>query len=363
LGIRPFVRLARRSAAARRALSAAETRVFTPDVHADLFARYQPSLVVTSGLGYWTDDAYLLREAHAHGARTAAVILSWDNPCSKGIGGAPVDYAVAWTDAMRDELVAYHDFDPARIFVGGIAHFDTHARRDPAPPPTETLRALGADPARQTILFGTASPTVYDALNRDTIAALGEALAAGRLGDAQLVVRVHPLYLGRGTTPADGARIEALRALAGRFPHVVLDVPETSARQLGFDMPGRDQAHLRSLLIGSDVMVTVFSTVMLEAAVLDVPIVNVAFRTWNEKLQDLNDSQERLPYMRRAFGTGGVRLAYSPAALVEEVAASLRDRGRDAEGRARLRAEECGPNPGRAGEAIAAYLYERAATA
>ncbi|MGC8857411.1 MAG: hypothetical protein ACP5QU_11525, partial [Anaerolineae bacterium] len=81
--------LLRSSAAARHALVRAQLR-FTPDpgLYADLFARYQPDLVIASTPG-WRLDRYLLREAYRLGIPRMSVIVGWDNPSSYAIPGAP----------------------------------------------------------------------------------------------------------------------------------------------------------------------------------------------------------------------------------------------------------------------------------
>ena len=75
-----MIGLLRRSAAARRALVAAQAR-FSPMLYRDLLEAFRPDLVVASTPG-WRLDRYLLREARAAGLRTAPGGVGWGKPRS-----------------------------------------------------------------------------------------------------------------------------------------------------------------------------------------------------------------------------------------------------------------------------------------
>lgn len=356
-GARPIIWLLRNNRVLRRLLIRSESRFFVPDSHRKLFLQYQPDLVVVTSLGFWRHDAYMMREAQRHSVEVMSVILSWDNPSTKGMASATADHVIAWTENMKQELVEYHDVEPDTIFVGGVAHFDTHfSKRSPIARP-ELFEQTRLDPHRKLILFGTASPTVYSDLNLSVIEAIGQAIQENRLAHpCQLLVRLHPIYLGRGITRADESRVEQLRNLASKFPYVFLDIPEARSQQLGFDMPSSDMHRLRAMLENADVMVNVYSTLMLEACIFDLPIVNAGFDTFNEKLQGKNSCVERYPHLRRVLSTGCARTAHNEEELIELINTYLNCPTLDSEGRALVVTNECGSNQGTAGSAIARYI-------
>ena len=96
------------------------TRFFTRRIHADLFDRYRPGLVVTTSPGWFFPDAVVLREAAARGVTTATVVLSWDNPTSKGFRGAEPDQTIVWSDEMARQVAEHHDYPRERIVVAGV---------------------------------------------------------------------------------------------------------------------------------------------------------------------------------------------------------------------------------------------------
>ncbi len=109
--LRAIIWVMRRARWARRLIVNAQAR-FTPNIYADLFEKYQPDLVVARTPG-WRMDRYLLREAAAHGVRTVAAIVGWDNPSSYNLNGAPMDYITCWSEIQKEELVLGSDWDPA----------------------------------------------------------------------------------------------------------------------------------------------------------------------------------------------------------------------------------------------------------
>jgi len=353
------VALLRRSRRLRRGLLALETALYTPAVHADLFARYRPSQLVVASVGVLQYDHLLMREARARGVKVVSVVLSWDNPSTKGMPGASPDAVVAWTDTMKDELVRYCDIPGPRVHVGGVAHFDAHFRREGVASRAELFQRFGLDPGRKLLFFALRSPNKYP-WNPEIVERLARAIAEERFQrPCQLLVRLHPLNFsvreGRYRYEKDTAAHLALR---DRYPHVRYDVPETLSTRLPVDMPAEEMAKLTSILAHADVLLSFFSTMMLEASIFDLPMVNVCLYTHNEHLAKDDFTVVDFPHIRRVAATNGMRSAFDEDELVRHVNTYLADRTTDQEGRRRLREQECGPFPGAAGRRIARMILE-----
>ena len=99
-------------------------------------------LVVTTSPGWFFPDAVVLREAEQRGIATATVVLSWDNPTSKGYRGADPDRTIVWSDEMARQVAEHHDYPRERIVVAGVPHFDDYVRDGALP----TREELGLDP-------------------------------------------------------------------------------------------------------------------------------------------------------------------------------------------------------------------------
>ena len=255
---------------ARRALVWAQMR-FVPQagIYDDLFDRIKPDLVIASTPG-WRLDRYLLREARKRGIRTAASIVGWDNPSSYAIRGAAVDWATCWSAAQKNELVLGSDWAPERVHVGGIPSYDGYLRKIWLIPREKYFKLHGLDPNRRLISY--ASSFVHFAPNLPNIGALARLVAGDALDmPAQLLVRLHPSHF------QDQPRIFAeerkrIRDLEDRFPHVHVVQPVPLGGSLGY-YGGEDMDEKASMMTYSDVMVTVYSTMLVETALHDTPMI------------------------------------------------------------------------------------------
>jgi hypothetical protein len=345
-----------RSRALRRGLLALEARLFASDLHADIWERHRPDLVVCASPGWFFADAIVLREAARHGIRTAALVLGWDNPTSKGYRGADPDLVVAWSDRMAEQLSELHDLARERIAVGGVPTWDLYARREL--PDREALYAeLGLDPSRRTIVYATSTPNGYSR-NEAVVERLAAAIEEGELGtDAQVVVRLHPINF----RPDVAADLGEMGRLAEAHEHVHLDVPEILSERLRCDMPASDQIKLAGLLAHGDVLVNVFSTTTLEAFLLDRPVVFVGSTDRSAKPGDPDPrAYTRYTHLQELVEARAARISRSLDEMVEHVRAYLADPAPEHAARVRFAARECGPTDGRAGERVAHMLLAEA---
>jgi CDP-glycerol glycerophosphotransferase (TagB/SpsB family) len=347
-----------RSRTLRRLLLALEMRLYTEDLHADLFESYRPNLVVTTGAGYADDDAMLLREARRHGVPTAAVILSWDHPTTKGYRGADPDHVVVWSDRMADQMVRFHDIPRERIFVGGVPYFDHYLREDGLLTREELCAQLELDPERRLVLFATSSPGLYRH-NMLVAKTLARAIAEDALPQAQLVVRLHPINF----RPDHKTPLDEWERLRSEYDHVELDVPKVLSDRLRIDMPASDSERLGSLMKHCDVLVNVFSTTTLEAFLLDRPVVLVASgaHIGDATQAETAGAEEPAPWdeyehLQAVVEVGAARTARSMPELVRLVREYLDHPELDRQKRVEIARTECGPTDGYAGERIGRHL-------
>lgn len=277
-----WILLLRSSSAARKSLVRMQTR-FTPDpgLYTDLFEKYQPDLVIASTAG-WRLDRYLLREAARKGVSTLAAIVGWDNPSSYAIPGAPMDYATCWSELQREELVLGSDWNPERVHVGGIPSYDGYFRKTWLMPRDEYFKLHGLDPKRKLISY--ACSFVHFAPNYPNVEALAKLVSSDELAEpSQLLVRLHPSHFQDKPVMFVEER-EKIHALETQYPHVHVVRPVALGGSLGY-YSGEDMDEKSSMMAHSDVFVTVYSTMVVETAVHDTPIVAAVIDTpggWNK---------------------------------------------------------------------------------
>lgn len=258
----------RLSRAARKALVRAQMR-FTPNLYTDLFEKHQPDLVIASTPG-WRIDRYLLREAVRRGVKTMTVIVGWDNPSSYAVPGAPVDWATCWSQKQKDELVHGSDWLPERVHIGGIPSYDGYFRKTWLMPREDYFRLHGLDPARKLISY--ACSFVHFAPNYPNIDALARLVELDALAHpSQLLVRLHPSHF-QDKPQIFAEEREKIHALEEKYPHVHVVRPVALGGSLGY-YGGEDMDEKSSMMAHSDVFVTVYSTMVVETAVHETPIV------------------------------------------------------------------------------------------
>jgi CDP-glycerol glycerophosphotransferase (TagB/SpsB family) len=267
--MRAFVYLMRQSVMLRKMVLKAQNR-FTSDTYSDLFEKYQPDLVVAATPG-WRLDRYLLREAAARRVTTATVIVGWDNSSSYSLPGAPVDWATCWSEIQKTEMIKGSDWQSDRVNIGGIPSYDGYIRGTWLPPKDEYYALHHLDPDRKLISY--ASSFVSFSPDTQNVEVLARLISEDQLAKpSQLLIRLHPThYLDQ---PHYAREREKIQALADEFPHVHIVEPVSLGGGMGH-YSGEDMPEKSSMMAYSDVMVTVYSTMVVEASMHGTPVVSL----------------------------------------------------------------------------------------
>ena len=270
--------------------------------------------------------------ARSLGIPTATFIFSWDNLTSKGRIAAPFDHYLVWSDQMRNELLRYYpDVSEERVHVVGTPQFDPHTDARLCWSREELFARLGADPARKLICFsgGDVGTCPDDAGH---LAILMEHVRAGRIpGNPQVVVRPAPVD--------NGARYEPVRA---RYPELIYAPaewthvhPDNWARVM--PLPG-DVPLLANLTRHADVNVNMASTMTLDFAIHDRPVVNLGFDVTSPPPlgKPVWEVYYQYEHYRPVVELGAVRVARSAEEIATHVSAYLEDPALDRDARRKL---------------------------
>ncbi len=332
-----------------------EAALFPGREYDELFRRHRPDLLVTGTPGSIPADAHLLRAAERHGVRTACVVLSWDNLTSKGHMAAVPQQLIVWNRIMDQEARELHGYPPDRIHVAGVSHFDVYARPSAAGSRERFCQQLGLDPSRALITFGTVTPWLFPH-NAEVAEILARAVADGRfVRPAQLLVRLHPQVMNAGTQHSEN--VDRFKELAARYPNVHLDLPAVRSEALMWDVAESDMTHLADVLRYSDVTLNAGSTLTIDSAIMDTPIVNIGFDGLaTEPFERSVIRIYEFTHYANIVKAGGMRIARSADEMLSLVDAYIKDPSLDREGRARTVDEQCGRIDGGAGRRVAGFL-------
>jgi hypothetical protein len=140
----------------------------------------------------------------------------------------------------------------------------------------------GLDPDRKLLSY--ACSFVSFSPNLQNIEALARMVSSDALrAPSQLLVRLHPNHFWDVDLFVEER--ERIRKMAREMPHVHVVEPVPLGGELGY-YSGEDMPEKASMLAHSDVFLTVYSTMVVEAAVHDRPIVSACIdapRGWNRR--------------------------------------------------------------------------------
>jgi hypothetical protein len=268
---------------ARKLLLRMQNR-FTPDpgLYADLFEKYQPDMVIASTPG-WRMDRYLLRESAKRGIPNMTVIVGWDNSSSYNISGADVQWATCWSQLQKDELVYGSDWNPDHVNIGGIPSYDGYFRKQWLMSRDTYFKLHGLDLNRKLISY--ASSFVHFAPNFPNIEALAKLVSSDSLTEpSQLLIRLHPSHFQDKPKIFVEERARVFE-LEKKYTNVHVVQPVALGGSLGY-YGGEDMDEKSSMMAYSDVVVTVYSTMLVETAVHDTPMIAATIDVpggWNKK--------------------------------------------------------------------------------
>lgn len=194
---------------------------------------------------------------------------SWDNLVSKGPIWPRPDRILVWGDHSRRYALEHHGFTDDQVAVTGPPHFDIYGQRESLATRDEWFARHGLDPARRLILIG--GGTVGRRSEPYIIPLLSRWIDGGLLPPSYIWYRPHPRIRARGTFDPESL---------AHLPHVVMD---WGLKFAGSDAAGpwkvhQEEARQRAEVISAcDVMVSPFSTIVVEAALLGKPSILVLF--------------------------------------------------------------------------------------
>jgi len=354
--MRAMVEVLRSSSAARKALVQIQKRYF-PSLYADIFDRYKPDMVIANTPG-WRVDRYIMREAAARGIPNAAALVGWDNPSSYAIPGAPTQHVACWSEKQKEELVLGSDWQPEKVNISGIPTYDGYIRREWLIPREAYFKRHQLDPERKLIAYACSFETFSP--NIQNIEALARMVAGSRLAaPSQLLIRLHPNHFMRDW-PYIVAERERLFQLEKELPHVHVVAPQSLGGTLGY-YSGEDMDEKSSMMAYSDVFVTVYSTMVVETAIHDRPVVSACIDApgagWNipGKFSLALSEIGNWPTHQRFREAGAGRVAFDEASLFETVNMYLQDEKLDDDKRRAFVKQEITFTDGSAGKRTGDY--------
>ena len=311
------------------------------------FELYKPDLVF---LAHLFDDLEIdmLREAKRRNVVTVGFINSWDKlTAARGIIRVLPEKLIVFNELVYAEAEEHADMSAKDIFISGIPNYDWHVNHKPKSR-NEFFAAKKIDPRKKLIVYAPMGKT-YSNSDWDIIDLLRSAIASGEIKDAQLLVRFQPNDF------ADEAEIN-------KRPGLVYDIPGirfSAGRGVDWDMSFGDIKNLTDTLANADLFICYASSMSIDAAVFDKPVINIDFEVKEKELMSKSPTYfYKMTHYQNAVRSGGISFPKSREEFIETINRYLADPFLDYEGRKRLVSEQCWKIDGRAGSRIADFIYD-----
>ena len=237
----------------------------------------------------------LFRVAQEMKIKTFSHILSFDNLTSRGY--LPIenfDTYFVWNQTMKSELIKYYSVKPSKIIISGTPQFDYHTDPKYTLSRNETLKKAGLSEEDHYILYCAnhyaISPNEPELLNY----ILTEFNQNQELSSYKIILRFHPMD-----------NYDRWDNLLQKHPSIVVSMPweHKDSKSVFWGNPTLNDLILFSnILRYSNVMLNIASTVSIDAAITNTPIVCVGFhptiKTESEFYNEVHYSEHYAPIMQ-----------------------------------------------------------------
>ena len=234
---------------------------------ADLFRKYKPVIYFATHATSYFEEC-LLRNAICANVPAVFMILSWDHLSSKILLNQNLHSILVWNNHTKQEILqTYPHYHSDQIKIVGIPQYDLYALK-PTITYAEWCRKYGLDPDRRTILFSTMPQSRHEQQHFILEELLKTIVEGKKLpADLQVLIKCHPFD-----------NFKDYDLLLNNYPVGIyrnsFDMTQTQEDWV----PSQTEIEVsRDALYFCSLNINIFSTVTIEAAYFDKPVVHIAF--------------------------------------------------------------------------------------
>ena len=314
-----------------------------------IFEKYNPDLVFVANL-FGEHEIHLVREAKRRKIKTIGLINSWDRVTARSVLRLIPDKLIVFNNLVSEEVVEHNGISRDQIFVSGIPQYDKYFAGVRTPREV-FFRKKGLDSGHKLIVFSPQGGTFSNS-DWDIIDLMHKLHVEGRFGSQVSILVRFP--------PNDYFDPQEFKKRTG----MIYDYPGTRFSEIkgtDWDMTFEELQNLVDTLYHMSLIVTYASSISVDAAVFDRPVININFELRkSESVFKQPTRYYKKTHYQKALKTGGIRLVNNEEELVEWVNAYLKDSSVDSEKRKLLVSEQCvyldGGSGKRIGDFILSYL-------
>ncbi|KKT62552.1 MAG: hypothetical protein UX24_C0001G0021 [Candidatus Giovannonibacteria bacterium GW2011_GWB1_45_9b] len=317
----------------------------------NLLKKYNPDLVLVPDIVF-PPDREVLRAAKRLGFYTVGMIRSWDNLTSKGVIQILPDKLIVLTTIMKNEAIKYAGMPEKDMIITGVPPYDIFFEKRPVTR-EEFLKSLGIPSDRKIILT---APFIYAHTGSAEII-IKELVRA--IDDGRLPPNSHLLIRYRPATP------EIAQDQLPKSSHITVTSPceqffkvnNLQSPTEDWEFSSKDIELLLNSLAYSDVVVNYISTLSIDAAVFDKPVINIRFEADKTTAPEEHiDLFAKFAHYKSIEDSGGVKMVWDMNELISSIKDYLLHSEHDQKGRERMIREQIEFTDGKSGLRTAEYI-------
>lgn len=288
-----------------------------------LLKESKPDIVFNASHIHNPSSYNLLYAVKKLGLKTATFLFSWDNLTSQGRIIPEYDYYFTWNEKIKKDLLRIYPFIKSdEVFVTGTPQFDFHFKDEFLWKKGKLYEFLNIPKHKKIVLYSTGM--AYYVPKESIIVEEIDKVLQEIDEDLQLVVRI---YAKDDNTPYYVLKEKNKR----------INIPD-HFWELNYMTPTfKDLSLFNSLLNHCELGINVASTVSLDLAVLNKPVINIAFNPPNVDIYPNNyEKIYEFDHYKPIIASGAIALARSPQELKTQIQQYLNDKTTHEKERAQL---------------------------
>ena len=309
------------------------------------FERYNPALILLANL-FEDHEVNFLRAAKKHTVFSVGLINSWDRVTARCVLRILPNKLIVFNTAVKKEIMETNYVESEDVFVSGLPQYDyyfspSRVTRE------EFFKKLGFANAER-MLFYSPIGGMFSNSDWEMIDLLYRLNSEGKFGKKVKIFVSFP--------PNDFLKEEELKKRPW-LQYQYIGTRFSKVRSTDWDIKGEELEKLKNLLSYTSLVVCYASSLSIDAAIFDKPIININFEIKNN--QSLSKSPTifyKMTHYKKALDTGGIRLVNNEDELIEWIGKYLEDPSLDKEGRKRLVERQCEYTDGASAVRMAKYL-------
>ena len=271
------------------------------------FEQYQPDLVFSTSITAKMDNVFL-KIGKERGVKTISMTKSWDNATKMYFRFVP-DYFLVQNEIMKERLSVLQDFPLDKIYVVGFPQFDWYKQPGIIRSREEHCKRMGLDPKLPLLFFGSqgvwfdqdhkVAEKIYQWIKNDEL-----------IKPCQLLIRPH--FTNVKTTPLLKFKDKPQVVYDDTY-HVSDLFPDN------WDPTTSEIVDFTNTIFHSDVIIIILSTIALDAACSDKPVVNALFGSIYQGKKDVTFLMQSTDHYQWVLDTQGTSIAENADELKEAI--------------------------------------------